>query len=453
MPLPRPRLGDHLRVAGLLVATVLGAIPFLLHLLVAPVASPLARRRLSRALSGTPSPPVEPPPPDPAAWAGKTVFVVAGEASGDRLAARVVEALERRAPGLVVRGYAGPACAQAGAVLDREIVEHAVVGFFGVARSLPTWWGLCAEALAVFREEPPDVLLTVDFPGLNLRLARWARKRGVRAVHLVGPQTWAWASWRTRRLRRAVDALLVTFPFEPAVFRDAGVPADFVGHPLFEAPLPPPASPPSWSSPDDEPGPLVELRPGSRVRDVRRQAPVVLDAARGLALRFPHARFVARLASEKGADAFRAAGPGPERLEVRVGDGALDGPVALAVTTSGTSTAELAAAQVPMVVFYAVPGLVGRLGAWLFVTSPHVAMANLLAGRRLVPERLVSRAGGGVVAHEAALLLLHRERWESVRSGLGEVRARLSHPNVADRVARAVLRQAGVRDDFHDSKS
>jgi lipid-A-disaccharide synthase len=100
-----------------------------------------------------------------------------------------------------IRGYAGPAVAAAGAVLDRSIVEHAVVGFTAVVATLPTWWRLCAEALAIFREDPPDVLLTIDFPGLNLRLARWARRAGIRTVHLVAPQTWAWAPWPRDRWR------------------------------------------------------------------------------------------------------------------------------------------------------------------------------------------------------------------------------------------------------------
>ncbi len=146
----RPRFADHLRVLALLVATALGAIPFLLHLLVSPIATPIARRRRRRLLAGgggggaPPSASSDAPPTDPAptTWAGKTVFVVAGEPSGDRLAARVVAALRRLAPTARVRGYAGPATAAAGAALDRSIVDHAVVGFFGVLSSLPYWWRL-----------------------------------------------------------------------------------------------------------------------------------------------------------------------------------------------------------------------------------------------------------------------------------------------------------------------
>jgi lipid-A-disaccharide synthase len=433
MTAPKPRLGDHLKVLWLLLATVAGVVPFALHVLVAPIATPIARRRMRRRLQEPPPRPEEPPAVDAAAWRGKTLFVVAGEPSGDRLAARVVSAVRARAPGLIVRGYGGPALVGAGAALDRNLVDHAVVGFWAVVRSLSFWWRVCAQFLAYLREEPPDVLLTVDFPGLNLRLARWARRRGVRVLHLVAPQTWAWAPWRSRRLAKAADALLVTFPFEPAVFRDAGVRATYVGHPLFETPLLPPRTPENlhWA-------PRIELRPGSRRRDVRRQGPIVVAAAARVAERLPDARFVVRLAGPKAAAEWdRIADEGIRHVCERSGETS-DRSVAAAITTSGTSTAELAAALVPMVVFYRV-SLLGRLGKSLLVTSPFVAMANLLAGKEVVPERLVSARGGAALGDELVAILETPGRWKAMRDALVPVRERLAHENVADRIARAVL--------------
>ena len=438
MALPRPRLVDHLHVAWLLLTTILGVVPFLLHVFTAPFVNPRTRTRLREILNRPPATPDEAPAPDPKAWEGRTIFVVAGEASGDRLAARVLEAVRRRAPGVRVRGFAGPACAAAGATLDRSIVEHAVMGFFAVAASLPTWWRLCVEALALFRDERPDVLLTVDFPGLNLRLARWARRRGITTIHLVAPQTWAWAGWRTARLPRAVDRMLVTLPFEPAIFREAGLDTRYVGHPLFEAPVPPPASPEELPAT----APVVELRPGSRRRDVRRQGPIVLDAAREIAAKRPDARLLVRLASERSQPVFRevleAAGPGLPPMEVVVGPGGGASPLAVSLTTSGTSTAELAVSLVPMVVFYRVTPL-GRVGVALFLTTPWFSLANLLAGRDIVFERLVGRHEGKRLAAEVLSLLEDPARWAQMRRDVGHVRDRVCHPGVADRCARAIL--------------
>ncbi len=280
----------------------------------------------------------------------------------------------------------------------------------------------------------------MDFPGLNLRLARWARRRGIRTVHLVAPQTWAWAPWRVRRVRRAVDLLLVTFPFEEAVFRAAGVPTSYVGHPLFEAPL----APPRTGADPDATAP-VEIRPGSRSRDVRRQAPIALEAAALAEERVsPPPRFTVRLGSLRAEAAFRdvlaRARRRPSRLEIRTDSEADAEPLRAALTTSGTSTAELAAAQVPMVVFYRA-SLLGRLAAAALLTTPWFAMANLLAGREVVPERLVGRGRGGasLLASDLVALLTDRARWSATRAALGAVRSRLSLPGVADRVARHVL--------------
>ena len=436
---PKPSVVDHLRVLWLLIATFLGVIPFALHLLVAPITTPRARRRMRRLLERPAPSPDEFAAVDPAAWDGKTIFVVAGEPSGDRLAARVVEAIRREAPGVRIRGFGGAALAAAGATLDRDIVGHAVVGVFGVLGSLRYWWRLCVEALARFRDDPPDLLLTVDFPGLNVRLARWARGRGIRTVHLVAPQTWGWAPWRAGRLRRAVDRLLVTFPFEAAWFSDRGVTASFVGHPLFEAPLPPPRSP------EAPPGaaPWIELRPGSRRRDVRRQTPILLDAARRVRERIPSAKFLVRLDSSGALEEFAAIESrrrpgGPENFDVRAGSGPGEPRVAAALTTSGTSTCELAVDQVPMVVFYRASFL-GRLGAKALVTSPFIAMANLLAGKEIVPERLVGRRGGAALADDLVAILEDPARWSAMREALGVVRDRVSHSGVADRAARAIL--------------
>lgn len=429
--LPRARVGDHLAVLGLLVVTLLGVVPFLLHLLLAPFVTPGARRRFSARLRASPPAPAEPPPPDPSAWAGRTVFVVAGEPSGDRLAARVVSALRARAPGLVVRGYGGPALAAAGARLDRAIVEHAVVGFVAVAASLPYWWRLCATTRALLREDPPDLLLTVDFPGLNLRLGRWARRAGVRTVHLVAPQTWAWAPWRSARLRRAVDRLLVVFPFEQAWFADAGLDTLYVGHPLF-----PPAEPGAAHDAPPSAPPVVELRPGSRRREVARQGRLVLEAARVVAARRPGTRFLLRLASERAREALR--GPQPEGVTVHVGPGDPLGPPTVALTTSGTSTTELAVAGVPMVVFYRLPWPMRLLRPALLL-SPHFAMVNVLAGERVVEERLVGGSGGAALGEAVAALLSDPARLGATRDALARVRARVVHPGVPDRIARAAL--------------
>jgi len=339
-----------------------------------------------------------------------------------------------------VRGYAGPACAAAGAQLDRDITANAVFGFFSVLWSLGYWWQLCAETLARFREDPPDLLLTVDFPGLNVRLARWAKKRGIRTVHLVAPQLWAHTPWRIGRWRRAVDLVLATFPFAPLLFEHAGLHTVYVGHPLFQEPLPPPRG--AELVADDQPA-VMELWPGSRTRELHHHAGLLVEAAADLEARWPDTRFFVRLAKPEHEALFdaarQAATRGPRQLAYRLDAQAYDAPLRGALAASGTATAQLATDLVPLTVFYRV-GLVEWCFAKLLITAPWISLANLVLGRSLLPERLCTRAGAG---HDVSADFLSvagtPEARRSLRAGLVEVRRRLETPHVAERTARVLL--------------
>lgn len=437
---PTPRLGDHLRVAGLLGLTLLNVVPFLLWLPFFPLLTRWFRARNRRRLSAPAEPLAAPPALAADAGEGRTVFVVAGEPSGDRLAAAVVEQMRVAAPGLRVRGYGGPACAAAGVELDRDLCAHAVFGLVGVARSLGFWWGVCARTLAHFREDPPDLLLTVDFPGLNVRLARWARKRGIRTVHLVAPQIWAHTPWRSLRWRRAVDLVLATLPFEAPCLRPSGIRVAYVGHPLFEAPLEPPRGAATWPGG----GPCaVELWPGSRRREVERIAPLLLEAASDVETRIPGARFVVRLAERAHEAVFerarREARRAPSRIAFATERPRHDVPLLGALSTSGTATSELAVDLVPLSVFYRLGLLEWSLGH-MIVTAPWFCLVNVILGRSAVPERaFVRRRHSASVAADFLAVAADGPAWSRVRAACAEVRARLESPRVAARAAAWVL--------------
>lgn len=436
---PRPGLADHAAVAGILGLTLLNVVPYLVWMPLSLVLAPLARARARRALGAPPPLPHDPAPESGAAPAGGRVYVVAGEESGDRLLAAVVRALKERAPGVEVRGLAGPQSRAAGVVLDEDVTARAAFGLFGVARSLGFWWGLVARTLARWRAAPPDLLLTVDFPGLNVRLARLARRRGIRTVHLVAPQLWAHAPWRAWRWRRALDLLLTAYPFEPALLRGAGLPARFVGHPLFEAPL----GPARTGGPLPAPGAVVELWPGSRPRELRRHAALLVEAAAEIEARRPDTRFRVVLAREAHRAAFEGAAARarrrPRTLALSGGPPPPDPALLGALATSGTATAELAVAQVPMVVFYRVDPL-ERVLAWLVLTAPFIALPNLVLGRRAVPERVVvRRAAARRLAADLLAQVATEAEWRRTRETLGGVRRRLEVGGVAARTAATVL--------------
>jgi lipid-A-disaccharide synthase len=440
VPAPRVRFVDHLRVLWLLVLTVAGGLPFLLYIPLSPLLTPWLRARGRRRLARPAPPPASPPAIDAAAAGRATVFVVAGEASGDVLAASIVRRMKAAAPGLTVRGYGGPACAAAGVALDRELTGRAVFGFFGVVWSLGFWWRVCAETLARFREAPPDLLLTVDFPGLNVRLARWARGRGIATVHVVAPQLWAHTPWRILRWRAAVDRVLATFPFEPRLFAGTGLRTTYVGHPLFEAPLPPPRGADAWPAGEA----VIELWPGSRRREIARHAAVLLEAGARIEAARPGAtHFRVRLADPAHAALFEAARARaratPTHVEAATGDVGSGPPLLGALVASGTATAELAVDLVPMCVFYRV-GFVEWCFAKILVTAPYIALVNLLRGRGVVSERITfARGAGERIAADFLRTVAPEPAWTSMRAELAAVREALETPGVAERAARHVI--------------
>jgi lipid-A-disaccharide synthase len=284
------------------------------------------------------------------------------------------------------------------------------------------------------------MLLTVDFPGLNVRLARWARKRGIRTVHLVAPQLWAHTPWRIFRWRRAVDLVLATFPFAPPLFDGVGLPTVYVGHPLFEAPLPAPRGARDVSASE---ACVIELWPGSRTRELRHHARVLVEAAADVGARLPRARFVVRLAKPEHEALFEAgrlaASRAPAELRMHLGPPAHELPLWGALAASGTATAQLATDLVPLTVFYRV-GFIEWCFAKTLITSPWISLANLVLGRGLLPERLCwsPRVGATIAADFLGVAGTPESRAEQ-RAGLEEVRGYLETPDVADRAARVIL--------------
>ncbi len=293
------------------------------------------------------------------------LYVVAGEASGDRLVARLVTALGQRLD-LVARGLVGPESRAAGVACAAPLESVQAFGLTEVLPRLPGLVRLGRELIRDARKFRPDVILTVDSPDLCLRLGRQLRGVAPR-LHWVAPQVWAWRASRVRRLAECVDEVLCLLPFEASMLRVAGVRARFVGHP---AALPQPAQ----REPD-----LVALAPGSRPSEIRRLWPVLRDVAAHIRQRDARARFVVPLA---------ATATPPDDLDAARVDGVRGATSAsVAITASGTATLEWAAAGVPQVVVYATSPLTFAVGRRL-VRSPHIALPNVLAGRAVVPERV-----------------------------------------------------------------
>ncbi|MBA2602415.1 MAG: lipid-A-disaccharide synthase [Acidobacteria bacterium] len=371
-------------------------------------------------------------------------MISCGEPSGDLYAAALASELRLQEPGVTITGFGGDRLRRAGASLTADFSGLSVTGLVEAARVLPRTYGIYRRLVARAREERPDVFVAIDFPDFNFRLAGALRKLGIPVVYYISPQLWAWRPGRMKTMRIIADKVLVIFPFEEALYSEAGVPVEWVGHPLLDM-IPPPR--PRTDVLCDlglrAGSPLVALLPGSRRNEVSAILPGLLDAARIIRAQIPAAQFVVPRAPHLPDDLFTglAALTGPPAVLV---DGRADDVLSvadLALVASGTATVQAALHECPMVVVYRLSPLTYRLGR-PFVRVSTFAMANLVAGRQVVPELIQDDFTPPRLAAEALKMLEDPGVAAQVRRDLGEVRARLGEPGASRRAARAVLESA-----------
>lgn len=369
------------------------------------------------------------------------VLIVAGEASGDAHGAGLVRALRERGLAASFYGIGGSQMDAAGVRLLARYDELAVVGLFEVLGRLPRVLRLMRRIRREIRQNPPDLFLPIDAPDFNLRLCRSAWRKHVPVVYFVAPQLWAWRAGRVRALRRYVRELLVLFPFEERWFTSRGVRTSYVGHPLVEA-AGRRLGEPVQAQEHPGGGGAEKLRglllPGSRRGEIRRHMPVLAAAAARLCDRFPSLCWTLRMAP--GLDeGFYRAWPLGEKIELsREPIFDLAAAADVAVAASGTASFEVALMGTPVLVVYRVNPLTWIL-ARLLVRVPWISMANLAAGKPIVPELVQHDFSPERVVSEIASLLEDGPRRERMRSELAVVRGAFGPPGAFGRAAERIM--------------
>jgi lipid-A-disaccharide synthase len=342
------------------------------------------------------------------------IGIVAGEASGDTIAAGLISAIRECVPDAEFEGVAGPRMQAAGCVSLFPMERLSVMGLTEVLAHLPGLLGMRRALRRHFTATPPDVFIGVDAPDFNLGLERALKRAGVRTLHYVSPSVWAWRRYRVRKIAASADCVLTLFPFEARFYHEQGVPARFVGHPLADAIADDvdrtAAREQLGLAPD---GQVVALLPGSRVGEVGRLARPFLEAAAWCQARHPGLRFVVPLASGGCRAAFEqalASLPAPPPVTLLDGRGLEAMAAADAVLlASGTATLECMLLKRPMVVAYRLTALTYRLARRL-VSTPFIALPNLLAGRPLVAELIQDDVTAENLGRELLRLLDDPER-------------------------------------------
>ena len=375
-------------------------------------------------------------------------MVSCGEPSGDLYAGALARALIERAPGIDVFGFGGPLCREAGVRMVGEYTGLSVTGLTEALRVLPATWRMMRRLVDACGETRPDALVVVDYPDFNFQLMKRVAAKGVPVVYYVTPQLWAWRAGRMKAIQRDVVLALPIFPFEEVLYQQAGVPVQFLGHPLVDR-VPAPSADPAEAARHqaalrvalglDAARPVVALLPGSRHNELSRLVPVIAAALPLIRDAVPAVQFVVACAPSRYPDEFAAilaAAPGTPVVQHRTDDVLAAADVV--VTASGTATVQTALHERPMVVIYKLSPLTYVLGKPI-VTVDTYAMANLIAGDRIVPELIQEGCTPEAIAAETTSLLRDRERWTRTHARLAETRAKLGAPGSTARVAEAVL--------------
>jgi lipid-A-disaccharide synthase len=363
-----------------------------------------------------------------------------GEASGDLYAGALMRELRALDPEVQVRGLGGPQFAAAGGELIADYRGMSVTGVAAPIGNLRQWYATLRRLLQSAREDRPDLLIAIDLPDFNFFLARAFKRIGIPIVYYISPQLWAWRRGRMKTMRRIADLVLVIFPFEEQIYRDAGVPVLFVGHPLVDL---------AKGSTRLEfiarhrlsaDAPIVAILPGSRTNELKRILPDLVAAYAQIVDRLPAAQCVVARAPGLHDALFEVVGSAGLGRVIVV-EGETDSVLASAdvvLTASGTATVQAAIHDAPMVIVYRLSPLEYKLGRRL-VTLDTFGMVNLIAGEKIVPELIQDDFTPQAVATEAMSLLTDAARRQRVKAGLAHVRERLGESGASRRAAEAIL--------------
>ena len=373
--------------------------------------------------------------------AAPVVGIVAGEASADILGAHLIEAVRQRCPQVQFTGICAPRMRAAGALALYPGEKLAVRGYVEVIKHFPEILSIRRGITRHFLANPPDVFIGVDAPDFNLGLELKLRGAGIPVVHYASPSIWAWRAERIHTIKRAVDHMLVLFPFETEIYDKAGVPATFVGHPLAGALADYPTRATVRAKiglPQDVR--VVALLPGSRQAELAQLGALMAQAARIMAAQLSGVQFVAPMVNPETRRQFEAACKQVQAPPVLILDGGSHDAMAAAdvvLVASGTATLEAALLQRPMVITYKVPALT----AWLTTRKayvPYLGLPNILAGEFIVPELLQAAATPQALADAVIALLNDHERCSRITARFAEMAASLRQ-DTARKAAEVVL--------------
>lgn len=378
------------------------------------------------------------------------IFISAGEPSGDIHGASLIRELQARRPDIEIVGFGGDRMKDAGAKLIYPLVDLAIMWFVRVLANITTFLSLLSRADRYFRHHKPDAVVLIDYPGFHWWIARRAKFHGIPVFYFVPPQIWAWAGWRIEKMRRFVDHVLCTLPFEKEWYQERGVKARYVGHPFFDE-LPRQSLDATFLAQQRAKGDaIVALLPGSRDQEVTRNLSTLIRSAVQLHRERPDVRFLVAcfkpkqqkvideyLSRYEGLPIETHVGRTPEILEL----------CKACVAVSGSVSLEIMYRRKPAIVVYRLPSLDLRVGRYM-MTTKFICLVNLLSGKEVYPEFLSDRNEAPQVAGILNRWLSDADAYRGVTADLDDVCRRVAAPGACQRAAVAVLEALGDLKEF-----
>ncbi|NLN92892.1 MAG: lipid-A-disaccharide synthase [Candidatus Hydrogenedens sp.] len=362
----------------------------------------------------------------------KTVFLIAGESSGDLHGANLIRALKAQDPEVTCFGLGGRTMETAGMELVQDLASDAIMGFAEVLRRLLPLRRLLLDTVALIRERRPDVIVLIDYPGFNIRFAEAVAELGIPIVYYISPQVWAWKKKRIHKIARLVRKMLVIFPFEEELYRDKGVYCRYVGHPLLDE------LKDLQKTGDEEDETIIGMLPGSRSQEIQRIAPVMAQVCRDILARKAEIRFMTACTNEARAREVRAAFEGlPVEVKVRPSrEVFLKSRCCL--IASGTATLEAALLETPFLIVYKV----NRISYWLarlLVRIPYIGIVNILTGSDIVPEYIQHEANSDKITPVLLELLEDSPLRNQMMANFRMLQTHLGGPGASDCAAEEIL--------------
>ncbi len=363
-------------------------------------------------------------------------YLIAGEASGDLHGSNLIREIKRLDAAATIRCWGGDLMQEAGGTVVKHYRDLAFMGFIEVIKNLPVILSnlkFCRHDIQGFK---PDVLILIDYPGFNLRIAKWAKQQGFKVVYYISPQVWAWKESRVKGIRQWVDKMLVILPFEKDFYNKWNYAVDYVGHPLIQVVESHKAQPwqmitISGKNNDEAKEGTIALLPGSRKQEIEVKLPVMLQAAK----HFPQYRFVIAGAPAQPSSVYEALMAGHNNVELAVGQTyALLSTAKAALVTSGTATLETALFGVPQVVCYK-GSVISYQIAKRLVKIKYISLVNLIMDKPVVKELIQDELTVENVVNELEAILHNTERIAAMKQDYVDLKKLLQQGGNASAVA------------------